>query len=62
MNFSKKNRERLVVNTFFISKKIRIISYLILLISISSCTDDEMPAEEREQPQTIQQISQSEEN
>ncbi len=62
MTFSKKNRERLKDNTPFTSKMIIFISFFTLLIFISSCTDDEMPAEERDQPQTVQKIPQSEEN
>jgi len=55
MNFSKKNCERPKGNTFFTSQKISFITFLILLIFVSSCTNDEMPIEEREQPATAQQ-------
>ncbi len=55
MNFSKKNRERLKGNTFFNSTKISFISCFIMLVLVTSCTNDEMPQEERQQPQTGQQ-------
>ncbi len=57
MNFSKKNRARLKGNAFFIRKTISCISFLMLLFIVSSCTDDEMTPEEREQPRTEQKKS-----
>jgi len=51
MNFSKKKHEYLYV----VSKKISLILSLILLIFMSSCTNDDMIQEETETPETSQE-------
>jgi len=51
MNFSKKKHEYL----YIVSKKINLILSLILLIFVSSCTNDDMIQKETETPETSQE-------
>ena len=42
MNFSKKNQERINIIRYFASKKLHFMSFLVLLLFVSACTNDEI--------------------